>query len=181
MNEENEFYYDSDEDFYEDFDDDEFDVTDINNFTEADIDTLIHTIRMYGSKYRYFEIEKLIQETNKELVFQWFQVFELVRDPSGSKKQTFDKIEELLDAKCLQLKNTTPTATPPFHHETVGTSTPSHDEVPKAIPINKNIKQNQDHFFNSTVSHIKQADLVKNLNIFTKELKTAFTKAAFQQ
>ena len=57
MNEENEFYYDSDEDSYEDFDDDEFDDTDINNLTEADIDTLFHTIRMYGSKYRYFKIE----------------------------------------------------------------------------------------------------------------------------
>ena len=69
MNEENEFYYDSDEDFYEDFDEDELYDPEDYYLSVAKIDNLIHTIRMYGSKYHYLEIEKLILETDEELVF----------------------------------------------------------------------------------------------------------------
>jgi hypothetical protein len=136
---------------------------------------------MYGSKYHYLEIEKLILETDEELVFQWSQVFEWIRDPNGSKRLTFDQIEELLDAKHLQLKNITPKITPPFHHEIADNSTSSQDENPKEIKPNKNSEQPHDYFSNPPVSHNKQADLAKNSNIFTVELKAAFTKVAFQQ
>jgi hypothetical protein len=143
MNEENEIYYDSDEDYYEDFDDDEIDDTETNHLTEANMDTLIHTIRMYGSKYHYHKIEELIRETNEEAVFQWFQVFESIRDPTDSKRQTFNQIEALLDAQSLQTKITTPVKTPPFHHETIATPSSSHDEDPKEEKHNKNSEQPQ--------------------------------------
>ena len=93
MNKENEFYYDSDEDFYEDFDDDESCDPEEYYLSEAKIDNLIHTIRMYGSKYKYLEIEKLILESDEESVLQWSQIFELIRDPNGSKRLTFNRIE----------------------------------------------------------------------------------------
>jgi hypothetical protein len=37
----------------------------------------------------------------------------LIRDPTGSKRQTFHEIEALLDAQSLRLKNTNSTQTPP--------------------------------------------------------------------
>jgi hypothetical protein len=115
MYEKNEYYYDSDEDSYEDFDDDELDDAEKNYLSEENIDNLIHTIRMYGSKYHYPEIEELILKTNEESVFQWFQVFQLIRDPTGSKIQTFNEIEALLDAQNLRLKKTNSTLTLPIN------------------------------------------------------------------
>ena len=70
MYEENGYYYDSDENSFEDFDDDELDDVEKNYLSEENIDNLIHTIRMYGSKYQYLEIEELIMKTNEESVFQ---------------------------------------------------------------------------------------------------------------
>jgi len=149
-------------DFYEDFDEDELYDPENYYLSEAKIDNLIHTIRMYGSKYKYLDIEKLILETDEESVLQWSQVFEWIRDPNGSKRLTFNKIEELLDAKHLKLKTTTPTITPPFHHETASRSTLS-----APIPTIKD------------TAIQKQA--IKNSTIFPGELKVLFTKAAFQQ
>ena len=107
-------------------------------------------------------------------------MFELIRDPSGSKKQTFNKIEELLDAKSLQLKNTTPTATPPFHHETVATLSSSYVKDSKETKTNNKSLQSHEDISNAPASNTK-ADMNKKSNIFTKELKVAFTKVAFQQ
>ena len=47
----NEYYYDSDEDDYEDFEDDEIYDPEQYYLSEAKIDSLIHAIRMYGSKH----------------------------------------------------------------------------------------------------------------------------------
>ena len=73
----------------------------------------------------------------------------------------------------------TPTITPPFHHEIAGTLLSSHDENLKEVQTKKS-GQPLDHLSNSPVS-LKQADLIKNSNIFTTELKAAFTKVAYQQ
>jgi hypothetical protein len=66
----NEYYYDSDEDDYEDFECDETYDPEQYYLSEAKIDSLIYAIRMYGSKHQYEEIEKLILETDEDLVFK---------------------------------------------------------------------------------------------------------------
>jgi hypothetical protein len=69
----NDYYYDTNEDNYEVFDEDEFYDPEDYYLSDAKLDWLIHAIRMYGSKHQYEEIENLILETDKALVYSWIQ------------------------------------------------------------------------------------------------------------
>jgi len=163
MYEENGYYYDSDENSFEDFDDDELDEAEKNYLSEENIDNLIHTIRMYGSEYHYPEIEELIHKTNEESVFQWFQVFQLIRDPTGSKIQTFNEIEALLDAQNLRLKKTNSTLTPP-HKQTPESAMLLHEKAENDIHIDNKEDATPEYISILPPSNIPYYDLSPYIN-----------------
>jgi len=132
MIDENEYYYESDEDDYEDFDDDETYDAEQYYLSEAKIDNLIHTIRMYGSKHQYEEIEQLILATDEDLVFKWIQ------DLDDGKQPTFLQIEKLLDTNNSKLKTTTFNKQTPPDNKMREKTLPLHEKLNKEIQFDTN-------------------------------------------
>jgi len=154
----NEYYYDSDEDDYEDFEDDEIYDPEQYYLSEGKIDSLIHSIRMYGSKHKYEEIEKLILETDEDLVFKWIQ------DLDDGNQPTFLHIENLLGVSNSTLKTSTLNKQAPPNNKIPENKPPLHENFNKELQFDKIDKELPEYTTILPVSNMDYFDLSPYVN-----------------
>ena len=122
MNEENEYFYNSDED-YEDMDpEDGYYNSEKYYLTDQQLDDLIHQIQQNGSKHTFYEIEAFICSADESEVYEWRQDLNI----KYNRKPTFTLIEKKLDEKYGKLPTIT---TPPIHNKTTEKPTSPHENV----------------------------------------------------
>ena len=88
MNEEKEFFYNSDDDYEEtDFDDENYDLAKYY-LTDQQLDDLIHQIQQNGSQHTFHEIEAFICAAEETEVYEWRQDLNI----KYNRKMTFNRI-----------------------------------------------------------------------------------------
>jgi len=159
MNEENEFFYDSDDD-YEDIDsDDGYFNSEKYYLTDKQLDEFTLQIQHDGSKHSFYEIESFICSADEVQVYEGRHS---INEPYR-KVPTFNQIEQQLDK--MYGKPTTK-LTPLINN--------AKTETPKSLHENDKQKIQADDNCSKTNER-------KTTRVFTKELKIQFQQAAFQQ
>jgi hypothetical protein len=153
MNKNNEYLYNSDDDFEDIDSEDEFYNPETYYLTDQQLDDFIYQIQKCGSQHTFQEIDALICSSDEIEVYEWCQDL----NEEFTQLSTFNHIEKLLDEKYgKQLTR----ATPPI--------------------ISKHENDKQEVQFNKKAKELKELKEQPKIKVFTQELKTQFTRAAFQ-
>ena len=153
MNEEHEYYYDSDDDYEDINSDDEYAKY---YLTDEQLDNLIYQIQQNGSQHTFYEIEAFLCSADEIDVYEWRQDL----NEEYTKKQTINQIEKQLDKK---FGKPSTRLTPPCN-ETTETSTSSHENDNRDTKINTELQK-------STYNTASK--------VFTKPMQQKFLQAAF--
>jgi hypothetical protein len=153
-NKNNDYYNYGDEDEFLYDDNEEYDYTHHDEL----LDCIIDKLQSYGCKHHINHIEDFLTDFGDLTLAEWSRD---LMDPSIS-NFTCNYITQLLNQKDKTLMRTTP----PVNNNKLEILAPLHEKEKEKVQADRKCGNFNDN---------------KNKRIFTKELKTAFTKAAFQQ